>query len=72
MSTRADKIIGKGDLVCFTCAHAKGSTCHHPKFKGLRAKPLIIAEQGDTYPAFCPLEKHEAQPLPGDAAPPPG
>ena len=50
------KIIGEADLECGKCLYAKGSMCTHPNFKHLTAKPLIIAELGDTHPAFCPLE----------------
>jgi len=58
MSEPVVKIIGKADLECGSCPHVRGSVCNHPKWAQERkTKPLIIAEQGDKYPAFCPLER---------------
>ena len=57
MSKRPAKIIGKADMKCDSCRHVRGSVCRHPQFENLHAKPLIIAEQGETYPVFCPLKK---------------
>ena len=62
-----------GELQCPKCVYKNYSHCNHPRFKRRKLKPFIIAEEGTVYPPFCPLEKHEqADPLPGDAAPPSG
>lgn len=52
-----EKVVGAPDLNCASCAHVARSVCNHPEFRELKVKPLIIAPQGEAYPAFCPLEK---------------
>ena len=47
----------KATLECPNCYYIDGSKCLHPEFKKRKLKPLIIANEGEKYPGFCPLEK---------------
>lgn len=49
-----------GGLECGECIYKNYSHCNHPKFERLKVKPLIIAPEGDTYPAFCPKHKESS------------
>ncbi len=49
-------------LECEECVYKNYSTCNPPKFTRLGIRPLIIAPEGYTYPAFCPVHKEDHAP----------
>lgn len=54
---RPVKVLGAYELECDDCTHRKGSVCQHPKFNVRKVKPLILADEGERHPAFCPLKE---------------